>query len=537
MQFADQLLQALSRTFLHSFWQGLMLSVVAGLIMLFTAKTSSALRYRLLTTAFFLFVGCIGFTFFYEWNAVAAGQDLLRTSTASPAVNSMMQQAWFRVVYDKLSELLKSYSSWIVLIWSAIVLIKSARMTLDLLYISRLRSHRVYSPVEEWKSRLNILAERTGVKKAVTLVESGMIKVPMVLGHLKPVILMPIGVMNNMSEAEIEAILLHELAHIRRHDYLVNFLQRIAECLLFFNPGLLWVSGLIRVERENCCDDMAIERTENRLQFAEALISFKKYSMNPQSYIIGFAGRKNVLLQRMTRIVYRKNTTLTTFESVFFGLNIVLLSMLMISNGKHETQSIAENKTLPVTKQADPIPVRSIMRDKKPVITSERPSVIKTKTAKVKPLPPEPTATSVTEQKQKAFTAQQITVTPESQKEDAYIINQKMHAEQRIQADIIRKEAEKQRELAETNRQIAEKHREEAAAFRKKAEEARAVAEIARREAEVHRQEAEVHRQEAEVQRKDAELRREEAAEIRRRSEESRKQLQMQHVSANVNIQ
>jgi beta-lactamase regulating signal transducer with metallopeptidase domain len=514
MNIADQLLQALSRTFLHSFWQGLVLSIVAGGIVLLTARTSSALRYRLLTASFFTFIAAIAFTFYHEWNAVAAGQDLLQNSSGSSTVSSILQQAWFRELSENLSELLREHSSWIVLAWSAIVLLKSAKMMLDLLYISRLRSQKAYSPIEEWKSRMHSLAVQIGVTKAVSLIESGMIKVPMVLGHLKPVILMPVGILNNMSEAEIEAVLLHELAHIRRHDYLVNFIQRIAECLLFFNPGLLWVSALMRVERENCCDDIAIAHTENRLQFAEALISFKKYSMNPQSYMIGFAGRKNVLLQRMTRIVYRKNTTLTVFELIFFALNISLLSLLLISKGEQENRVLAQSiEQVAAPQQVVSIAKELSQQDEKSAIEKPTPNPVKTKTVKQRPVAKQQIAASEADETQAMIELQEASAATETHATDQSI----SHAEQRRLAEIMRQEAERQRDLAAINRQIAEKHREEAAAFRKQAEEARREAEIARREAEVKRAEADIHRREAEV--------------LRKRSEEDRHLAESRHLS------
>lgn len=529
MHFADQLLQALSRTFLHSFWQGLVLSIIAGLIMLFTAKTSSSLRYKLLTVSFFGFIAGIVFTFYHEWNAVAAGESLLQTGEGSTEVNSIIQQAWLSNISEKLSRLLRDNSTWIVLVWSAIVLIKSVKMTLDLLYISRLRSHRIYSPVDEWKSRLNILASQIGVKKAVSLVESGMIKVPMVLGHLKPIILMPVGVLNNMSEAEIEAVLLHELAHICRHDYLINFLQRIAECLLFFNPGLLWVSGLMRIERENCCDDMAIARTDNRLQFAEALISFKKYSMNPQSYIIGFAGRRNVLLQRMTRIVYRKNTTLTVFEIVFFALNIALLSLLFITKGHQATKLFTDNTEATIAQPVASLVVQPLPVQERQATENEKPGVIRTRINKNRPANGATAVSGVAREKQKAFELQQTIVETEPHQEIQQAIDQNVKIEeQRRLAEIMRGEAERQRAKAEIDRQIAENKREEAAAYRKKAEEARVVAEIHRNEAAVRRQQAEILRNEAELHRREADL-------IRRNNEESRKHTRLLHSPDNQN--
>src|SRR5688572_11218736 len=149
------------------------------------------------------------------------------------------------------------------------------------------------------------------------------------MGHLKPVILVPVGILTGLPAAEVEAVLLHELAHIRRHDYLVNFIQRAAEMLFFFNPALLWVSSLLRIERENCCDDIAIAKTKDKLQFVEALISFKEHSLRHPQYALGLFGKRNLLIQRVSRIVHNRNKTLSPFEVVFFGVNLFVFVLLI----------------------------------------------------------------------------------------------------------------------------------------------------------------------------------------------------------------
>jgi hypothetical protein len=121
-----------------------------------------------------------------------------------------------------------------------------------------------------------------------------------------------------MSPAEVEAILLHELAHIRRHDYLINLVQRITSIIFFFNPAVLWLSSLIRAERENCCDDIAIKHTHNKLQFVEALMSVKQCSFLSPGLAMKFLGPKNFLLHRINRIVYNRNKSLSVTELFFF---------------------------------------------------------------------------------------------------------------------------------------------------------------------------------------------------------------------------
>ena len=118
------------------------------------------------------------------------------------------------------------------------------------------------------------------MKSLHSLLESAIVKVPVVIGLLKPVILLPLGLLSNLPPDQVEAVLLHELAHIRRKDYLVNLLQSFAEVVFFFNPALLWISSLMREERENCCDDVAISHIKNKKQFIHALVAFQEYAMH-----------------------------------------------------------------------------------------------------------------------------------------------------------------------------------------------------------------------------------------------------------------
>src|SRR6202000_1232488 len=104
-----------------------------------------------------------------------------------------------------------------------------------------LRKVKTFAPDKFWKERTMQLACLTGVKQAIDILESGLAKVPMVIGHLKPIILIPVGMLAAVSPDEIEAIIIHELAHIKRRDYLVNMLQSLMEIVFFFNPAVLWI--------------------------------------------------------------------------------------------------------------------------------------------------------------------------------------------------------------------------------------------------------------------------------------------------------
>ena len=113
-------------------------------------------------------------------------------------------------------------------------------------------------PPRFWQARLDRLAARVRVSRPVTLLESCLAEVPVVIGYVRPVILMPVGLLAGLPAGQVESILLHELAHIRRHDYLVNLMQIVVEGLVFYHPAVWWISGVIRAERENCCDDLVV---------------------------------------------------------------------------------------------------------------------------------------------------------------------------------------------------------------------------------------------------------------------------------------
>jgi GWxTD domain-containing protein len=142
--------------------------------------------------------------------------------------------------------------------------------------VRRLRKTGVCGASSEWQHRLERLRTRVRLSRPVTLLESCLADTPVVIGHFRPVILMPLGLLAGMPPAQVEAILLHELTHIRRFDYFVNLLQTWVESLLFYHPVVWWISGVIRAEREHCSDDVAVAFLADRREYAAALISLEQ---------------------------------------------------------------------------------------------------------------------------------------------------------------------------------------------------------------------------------------------------------------------
>ena len=173
------------------------------------------------------------------------------------------------------------HASLIVAIWFILFIAKLVRILSNIGYVQRIRHYKTSEPPPYWKQRIMEMAKDLRVHRSIQLLESAIIRVPVVIGLLKPVILLPLGLLSNLPPEQVEAVLLHELAHIRRKDYLVNLLQSFAEVVFFFNPAMLWISSLMREERENCCDDVAISHIKNKKQFIHALVAFQEYAMHP----------------------------------------------------------------------------------------------------------------------------------------------------------------------------------------------------------------------------------------------------------------
>jgi beta-lactamase regulating signal transducer with metallopeptidase domain len=337
--FVDRVVTAICWTLFHSLWQGLIAALLAALIVVRTKRARPTLRYQLLTTLFFLSAFLFAATLLYELqhSGTATGGGSTTGGKIMVLNQNIDHPVTFRtggkpLLIQTVSEMLTRNSSLIVAIWLVILSVRAARMLFVLGYTRHIVRRRSQEPSLYWKRRITGLCQQMGITKSVTLLESKVAKLPIVFGQLKPVILVPVGLVTQLAPEQVEAILLHELAHIRRGDYFVNLVQNIIETLFFFNPALLWLSSLIRDERENCCDDVAIGQLRNKKQYIESLISFRERSLYSSSLsAVGFAGRKSSFLNRISRIVENKNYTLSPIEKGSLACSSVVAASLALA--------------------------------------------------------------------------------------------------------------------------------------------------------------------------------------------------------------
>ncbi len=192
------------------------------------------------------------------------------------------------------------YLRWVVAAWAVSVGALSVRLCAGWFHLQRLR--RRTRPAEPaWQDALRRVAERVRVTRPVRLVESALVEMPSLIGWLRPVILLPASSLTGLAPRELEALLAHELAHIRRHDYLVNLLQTAVETLLFYHPAVWWTSRIIRTEREVACDEIAAAACGNRIEYARALARMEE--LRPPASPLALAAGGGSLVDRIRRLV------------------------------------------------------------------------------------------------------------------------------------------------------------------------------------------------------------------------------------------
>jgi beta-lactamase regulating signal transducer with metallopeptidase domain len=189
---------------------------------------------------------------------------------------------------------------WLVLAWFTGAVVLLIRQAGGSFFAARLRSNASPPAPHHLQDALNRIAVQLGVAYPVRLLVSSMVEVPVVVGWFRPVVLMPIGALTGLAPEYIEALLAHELAHIRRHDYLVNVLQSVVEAVLFYHPAIWWVSNQIRTERELCCDDLAVAASGDTLTYVQALADLE--SCRPAHVRASIAANGGSLLDRIRRL-------------------------------------------------------------------------------------------------------------------------------------------------------------------------------------------------------------------------------------------
>lgn len=240
-------------------------------------------------------------------------------------------------------------SRYLVLFWTTGVLVLGVRFLIQWLDLKRLATQGTIPFATDQLKIFHQLQKNIGIKKTITFLQSTLVRSPLTFGHFKPVILIPIGMATGFSQKQIEAIILHELAHIRRNDYLINAMQIWLEIIFFYHPLIWLISKNIRATREELCDDHVIAINHDKILYAEALVKLQKYIFHQKNQLIMNAtNEKSELTNRIHRLFSSQTNEhkgKSNIQSYILGLILIAaIGSYAFTNFSYPTVSVSADK-------------------------------------------------------------------------------------------------------------------------------------------------------------------------------------------------
>lgn len=371
--FSGHLFDSLGWALLHSLWQGAVIALIYSMAMAMLRRHKPQVRYLVSLIALLAIPVAFTVTLIYMNSNISN----LAQSVVSPApqrsfplaillrdvvhVTSLTEISW-NTIPSLFRDFVSRNLPLINMIWLTGLLFFGVRFLGGMVYAQRLRHYKGRQVGTAWQARLITLSRTVRLTRTVHMMESGLVKIPVVIGHFKPMILLPLGILTQLPPDQIQAIITHELAHIYRRDYLVNMIQALIEALFFFHPAVWWISGNIRTEREYICDDITLAAGHHPLTYSKALARVEEWHWETPSMATALARSKYQLLSRIKRIVdpSMKQSTISggiVMLLVLIGV-IAMTTTAAISVDQHHSKQQMLNKK--VKEIAADLPVAQI---------------------------------------------------------------------------------------------------------------------------------------------------------------------------------
>ncbi len=295
-------------TLLHFVWQGVLIALAAAAALRLLRSASPQRRYLVSCAALAAMLASPVVTARLLNASPRATETMSLSGLAAPgssaggfrlkpeATNqgSIVAAAWSRLDVDALLPI-------VLALWLGGVTFLLIRLAGGWWRVRRLHRDALAKATSRWQSVGERIGSRLGLRRFVHVVDSALVDTPIVVGWLRPVILLPIAALAQLTPAQVDAILAHELAHIRRHDFVVNLLQTFAETLLFYHPAVWWASSRIRIEREHCCDEVAVDVCGDAIGYAAALAELETQRTEHSAFALAATGGS--LLDRVRRVL------------------------------------------------------------------------------------------------------------------------------------------------------------------------------------------------------------------------------------------
>ncbi len=340
--YQSPVLYALGWAIAGSFWQMGLLWLLNQVLFAVPFRHKPEVKHA--ASVIFLATGMLWFTlhFFQRLNSVKEVQSYLNRIGLEADDTILHKSLSFAALISELEKFLPYFSAAYLIILALLFF----RLAQGLVLTHQLSNIKNIEPAPQWQHFVNRLCVQLNIDREVVICLSKTINVPATIGFIKPVILLPIATVNQLSLQQAEAIILHEIAHIRRYDYLVNIAVSIVETILFFNPFARLLSISIRKERELCCDDFVVHFQRDPQCYAHALLSLER-SRNISTLAMAATGKESLLLGRVKRILqipdhqveYRQRVILLFLVALMF-MGVALLNP---QKSTHKTVTLASH--------------------------------------------------------------------------------------------------------------------------------------------------------------------------------------------------
>jgi bla regulator protein blaR1 len=336
-------LQSLGWAVLNSLWQLALLWVIYQILTAVFKKINAASKSLLAT--YFLIAGFAWFiyTFFTTYNSQAASghEGPLTAMLLTNNVSSF--SAWLQKSLP-----IASLSYLFLLVFPVLRFIRNYR------YVQVIRRYGLTKISANWRLFIQKTSAQMGIKKQVQIWVSEFVSSPVTIGFIKPVILVPLAAINHLTPQQLEAVLLHELSHIRRSDYLVNLIINFIQTILYFNPFAKAFVNIVVEQREKSCDDMVLQFQYNSHDYAAALLTLEKASSQEKIFVLGITGKKYDLLHRIESIMGVQKKPVISFNKLA-GVLAGILCIIGLNSLLIITQQVYKKK--PITQLTTPDPI------------------------------------------------------------------------------------------------------------------------------------------------------------------------------------
>jgi beta-lactamase regulating signal transducer with metallopeptidase domain len=338
------LVEPVTWALVHFTWQGSVVALALSAALALQHRSSAVTRYRTACCALLLMV-VLPIATAVTYDGPQTGVALI-AETSGPISSAPAPQAHTAdgaqithnsdsgtpaTAKSRLHALLPSLEQirpWLFGLWLVGVLALSLFHVAGWRRVQSLKHDDVEPAPEQWQEMVRRLCTCMAITRTVRVLKSACVTVPTVIGWLSPAVLIPVGAFTGLAPEQLRDVLVHELAHIKRRDYVVNLLQVVAETLLFFHPAVWWVSRMIREERENCCDDAVVVMSEDRLAYAKALVRLEEIRLSGPALAMRADGGS--LVSRIRRLSGGDNMKSRHNRPLLTG---VLLASLLIASG------------------------------------------------------------------------------------------------------------------------------------------------------------------------------------------------------------